>query len=86
MLWWFLYLNIAFRGGSAMFSVTGSNSLYLKTFRFFSIFEKKLFRVSAVSDLVFQISPISLILILSLMRDLSERKGFTDFQNSLFPN
>ena len=32
---------------------------------------------------LFKISPFSLILILSLMRDLSESKGFTDFQNSL---
>ena len=40
-------------------------------------------RVSAVSESVFKISPFSLILILSLMRDSSESKGFTDFQNSL---
>ena len=71
MLGWSLYLKIALRIGS----VTGSNSLYLEIFRFFTIFEKKLFRFSAVSD--------SVILILSLMRDLSESKGFTDFQNSL---
>ena len=50
---WSLYLNIALRVGSAMFSVTGSNSLYLEIFRFFTIFEKKLFRLSAVSDSVF---------------------------------
>ena len=50
MLGWSLYLNIALRVGSAMFSVTGSNSLYLEIFRFFTIFEKKLFRLSAVSD------------------------------------
>ena len=60
-----------------MFSVTGLNSLYLEIFRFFTIFEKKLFRVSAVSDSVFAISHFSLVLILSLMRDLS------DFQNTL---
>ena len=82
--WVVFYLNIALRVGSAMFSVTGSNSLYLEKFRFFTIFEKKLFRLSAVSDSVLKILPFSLILILSLMRDLSEsKKGFTDFQNSL---
>ena len=83
MLEWSLYLKIALSVGSAMFSVTGSNSLYLKIFRFFTIFKKKLFRLSAVSQSVFKISPFSLILIPSLMRDLSENKGFTDFQNSL---
>ena len=84
MLGWSLYLNIALRVGSAMFSVTGSNSLYLEIFRFFTIFEKKLFRLSPVSGSVFKILPFSLILIQSLMmRDLSESKGFTDFQNSL---
>ena len=83
MLGWSLYLKIALRVGSAMFSVTESNSLYLEIFRFFTIFEKKLFRLSAVSDSVFKTLPFSLILILSLMRDLSESKGFTDFQNSL---
>ena len=38
-----------------MFSVTESNSLYLEIIRFFTIFEKKLLRVSAVSDSVFKI-------------------------------
>ena len=66
-----------------MFSVTGSSSLYLEIFRFFTVFEKKLIRVSAVFDLAFKISPFSLILILSLMRDLSESEDFTDFENSL---
>ena len=66
MLGWSLYLNIALRVGSAMFSVTGSKSLHLEIFRFFTIFEKKLFRLS---DSVFKILPFSLILILSLMRD-----------------
>ena len=66
MLGWSLYLNIALRVGSAMFSVTGSKSLHLEIFRFFTIFEKKLLRLS---DSVFKILPFSLILILSLMRD-----------------
>ena len=61
------------RVGSAMFSLTGSNSLYLEILRFFAIFEKIIFRVSAISDSVFEISPFSLILILSLLCDLSER-------------
>ena len=46
------------------------------------ICEKKLFIVSMVSGSVFKVSPFSLILILSLMRDLSENKGFTNFQNT----
>ena len=62
ILGWSLYLKIALRVGSAMFSVTGSNSLYLEIFRFFTIFKKKLLRVSAVSDSVFKISPFSLML------------------------
>ena len=53
-------LKIALGVRSAMFSVTGSNSLHLKIFRFFTIFEKKLFRVSVVSDSVFKISPFHL--------------------------
>ena len=57
MLGWSLYLKIALRVRSAMFSVTGPNSLYLKIFRFHTIFEKKLFRLSAVSNSVFKISP-----------------------------
>ena len=67
MLGWSLYLKIALRVGSAMSSVTGSNSLYLEIFRFFTIFEKKLFRLLAVSDPVFKILPFSLILILCLI-------------------
>ena len=65
-----------------MFSVRGSNSLYLEIFRFFTVFEKNIFRVSAVSDSSFKISPLSLILILSFMHDFSENKGFSDWQNS----
>ena len=83
MLGWSLYLKTALKVGSAMFSVAESNSLFLEILRFFLIFEKKLFGFSAVSDSGFNIWPFSLILILSLMRDLSESKGFTDFQNSL---
>ena len=82
MLGWSLYLKIVLRVGSAMFFVTGSNSLYLEIFRFLTIFEKKFLRVSAVSDSAFNILPFSLILILSLMRDLSESEGFADFQSS----
>ena len=66
-----------------MFFVTESNSLCLEIFRFYTKFGKNLLRVSAVSNSVFKISPFSIILILSLMRDLSESKGFTNFQNSL---
>ena len=73
-----MYLKIALRVGSALFFVTGSNSLYLEIFRFFAIFEKKLFRVSAVSGSVFKISSFSLIVILSFTPDLSESKDFAD--------
>ena len=59
-----------------MFSVTELNSLYLKIFRFVTLFENKLFRVSAVSDSVFKISPFYLQLILFFMRDLYESKDF----------
>ena len=83
MLGWSLYLKITLRVGSAMFFVKGLNSLCLEIFRFFTIFEKRLFRLSAVSDSFFKISLFSIILILSLMRDLPESQGFTDFQNSL---
>ena len=64
-----------------MFSVTELNSLYLKIFRFVTLFENKLFRVSAVSDSVFKISPFYLQLILFLMRDLYESKDFNWFVN-----
>ena len=47
-----------------------------------TIFENKLFIVSMVSGSVFKVSLFSLTLILSLMCDLSENKGFTDFQNT----
>ena len=83
ILGWSLYLKIALKVESDMFSVTESNSLYLEIFRFFFISEKKLFRVPEVSHSVFKISPFSLISILSFMRDLSKIKGFTDFQNNL---
>ena len=67
MLGWSLYIKIPLRVGSAMLSVTGSNSLYLEIFRFFTLFEKKLFRLLAVSDPVFKILPFSLILILCVI-------------------
>ena len=60
MLEWSLYLKIALRVRSAMFSVTRPNLLYLKAFRFYTIFEKKLFRVSAVSDSVLRFHPFYL--------------------------
>ena len=66
-----------------LFFVTESMSLYLKIFRFLTIFEKKLFRLSAISDSVFKILPFSITLILCLMRDMPQTKGFIDFQNSL---
>ena len=75
MLGWSLYLKITLRVGSAMFFVRESNSPHLDIFRFFTIMEKKLFRVSELSDIVFKISPFSLILIPPFMRDLSERKA-----------
>ena len=50
-----MYLKIALRVDSAVFSLTESNSLYLKIVRFFTTFQKKLFGVSAVSDSVFNL-------------------------------
>ena len=66
-----------------MFFVTESNSLCLEIFRFYTKFGKNFLRVSAVSNSVFKISIFSVILILPLMCDLSESKGFTNFQNCL---
>ena len=68
---------IAFRVGSVIFSATESVPEYLRIFRFFTIFEKKSFTVSAVSDSVFKNSPFSLTKILFLMYHLLERIAFT---------
>ena len=83
MLRWSLYLKIALSVGSAVFSIAESNLLYLEICRFFSMFEKKLFRVWAVSGSDIKISLFSMILIPSYMRDLSECKGLTYLQNGL---
>ena len=77
MLGWSLYLKITLRVGSAMFSKTKSNSLYLEIINFFTIFERELFGVSATSDSVFKFSPFLLILVLSLMRGLSESQSLS---------
>ena len=53
ILRWCLHLKTALRVRSFTFSVTESNSLYLETFRFFTVFEKKLFRVSTTQLLKF---------------------------------
>ena len=81
--WVVVGFKMALRVGSAMFYVTVSNSVYLEIFRYFTLSEEKLFRVSAVSDSLLKISPFSLIVILSLINGLPDSKGFTDFQNSL---
>ena len=60
---WSLYLKIALRVGSVMFSVIESNSLYLEIFIFFTMFENRLFRIPTVSGSVFKISFFLLILI-----------------------
>ena len=43
MLGWSLYLKIALRVGSVMFSVSGSNSLYIEIIRVFTVFENKFY-------------------------------------------
>ena len=68
--------------GSIIFSVTESGSEYLGIFRFFTIFEKKLFSVSVFHS-VFKDSIFFYEKILSLSLNLSESKGFTFFQNIL---
>ena len=45
-----LYFKTTLRVGSVIFSAAESCFEYLEWFRFFTIFEKKSFRVSAVSD------------------------------------
>ena len=48
MLGWFRYLAIAFRSASFIFSEIGSSTLYCWMSRFWTIFEKKAFKTSAV--------------------------------------
>lgn len=52
-------------------------SRYLEISRFFTIVEKKVFSVASVSDSVFKILLLSIIKILSLMYDSSDREDFT---------
>ena len=50
MLGWFLYFKVALKTGSLLFSVTELFKLNFEILRFFTILERKLFKVSAVSD------------------------------------
>ena len=84
MLGWSLDLKMALRVGSAMFYVTGSNSMYLEIFRYFTLSEEKLFRVSAVSGSLFKISPFSLIVTNSVKYDIYLNKLL--YHSSYFMN
>ena len=53
------YFKIALAFSSVTFSTTESGSKYFKIFKFFNIFEMKLFSVSALSDSVIKTSPFS---------------------------
>ena len=71
---------MALKTGSLMFPVTEVFELNFGL-GFFPILEKKLFKVSAVSDSDVRIFSCSVRFIFSLDPDLSESKGFTVFQN-----
>ena len=74
---------MALKTGSLTFSVTELFELNFGILSFFTISEKKLFKVSAVSDSDVSIFSFSVRFIFSLDTDLSESKGFTVFQNFL---
>ena len=75
---WSLHFNFALRVGSVIFLATESTSEYLEIFRFFTIFEKKLFK----SFIWFWLMPI-----LSSTHNLSESNGllFSKTFYQLFP-
>ena len=74
---------MALKTGSLMFSVTELFELIFEILSFFTILEKKLFKVSAVSDSDVSIFSFSVRFIFSLDTDLSESKDFAVFQNFL---
>ena len=59
MLGCFLYFKIAFRVGSLIFRIKGSESGNLEVLRFWTTFERKVFKTLAVSVSVFKIFPFS---------------------------
>ena len=70
---------MALKTGSLMLSVTELFELNFGISSFFTILEKKLFKVSAVSDSDVSIFSFSATFIFSLDTNLSVSKGFTDF-------
>ena len=83
-LGWSLYFKVALRVFSVQFCVIESGLEYLEIFKFFTVFEKKLYNASAASVSAFKISPFSFIKILSLMHNLSGSKTFTLLFNETF--
>ena len=83
MIGWSLYFKIAFKVESLVLLTKVSPFEYLEISRFCTILEKKLFKTSAVSRSVFTSSLFSIKWISSLPATLSNRRGFTVFQNSL---
>ena len=63
MLGWFLYLKIPLKVASLVLLTKGSPFEYLNISRFCTILEKKLFKTSAVSRLVFTSSLFSISLV-----------------------
>ena len=63
---WSLYFKVVLRVFSVQFSTVESGLEYLEIFKFFTLFEKKLFNASAASDSAFKISPLSFIKIFPL--------------------
>ena len=85
MLGWFLYFKIAFKVASLVLLTKGSPFEYLEISRFCTILEKKLFKTSAVFRSVFTSSLFSIKRIFPFPATLSDRRGFTVFQNRLLP-
>ena len=75
-LGWSLYFKVALRVFSVQFSTVESGLEYLEIFKFFTLFENKLFNASAASDSAFKISPLSFMKILPLKHNLSGSKTF----------
>ena len=72
---------MALKTGFLMFLVTELFEINIGILSFFTISEKKLFKVSAASDSDVSIFSFLVRFIFSLDTDLSESKGFTVFQN-----
>ena len=76
MLRWFLYFKMALKTGSLMFLVTELFELNFRILSFFTILEKELFKVFAISHSDVSNFSFSVRFIFSLDTDFSESKGF----------